>query len=352
MTNSIPFISVVMPVRNESHFIAATISQLLEQDYPADRYEIIITDGMSEDATREIVTRMALNHSQVRLVDNPGHRSSAGRNVGFRNGRGDIFVVVDGHCYIPDDQLLKNIVDCFEKSGADCLGRPQSLDPPGLTVFQRAVALARGSRLGHGSDSMIYGDYEGFASPVTNGAAYRREVFEKVGYVDENFDAAEDVEFNYRVEKAGFTCYTSPKLTVRYYPRENLKGLMHQMIRYGMGRRRFTRKHPEALTLNQLIPAGFVIGFYVLLFLFGLFVTTGEVIPLIFASIPYGIYLLLIVCEALRVLAREGLQPAVAIPAILFVIHIGLGHGFVIEAARGFLHVVKKISNTQRFQDG
>lgn len=342
MTDSIPFVSVVMPVRNESRFIADTISQLLQQDYPAERYEIIVVDGMSDDATREIVTGIALHHPQVRLVDNPGRRSSTGRNAGFRNGRGDIFVVVDGHCYIPDDQLLKNIVDCLEKSGADCLGRPQPLDPPGLTVFQKAVALARGSRLGHGGDSMIYGNYEGFASPVSNGAAYRREIFEKVGYVDENFDAAEDVEFNYRVAKAGLTCYTSSKLTVRYYPRENLKGLMHQMIRYGMGRRRFTRKHPEALTLNQLIPAGFVIGFCVLLFLLGLFVTTGVVIPLVFTSIPYGIYLLLIVFEALKVLSREGLQPAVAIPAILFVVHFGLGYGFLTEAARFFFMLIKK----------
>lgn len=352
MTDSIPFVSVVMPVRNESRFIADTISQLLQQDYPAERYEVIVVDGMSDDATREIVTKIALNHSQVRLVNNPGRRSSAGRNVGFRNGKGDIFVVVDGHCYIQDDQLLKNIVDCFEKSEADCLGRPQPLDPPGLTVFQKAVALARGSRLGHGGDSMIYGDYEGFSSPVSNGAAYRREVFEKVGYVDENFDAAEDVEFNYRVAKAGLTCYTSPRLTVRYYPRENSKSLMNQMIRYGKGRRRFTRKHPEALTLNQIIPAGFVIGIFVLLFFLGLFVTTGVVIPLVFASIPYGIYLLLIACEALKVLFREGLQSAAAIPAILFVVHFGLGYGFISEAARGFSDADKKLSKTHRFSDG
>lgn len=341
MTDGIPFISVVMPVRNESSFIAETISQLLDQDYPADRYEIIVADGMSDDATREIVTGIALNHSQVRLLDNQGRRSSSGRNVGFKNGRGDIFAVVDGHCYIPDNQLLKNIVDCFEKSGADCLGRPQPLDPPGLTVFQKSVALARGSSLGHGRDSMIYEDYEGFASPVSNGAFYRREVFEKVGYVDESFDAAEDVEFNYRVEKAGLTCYTSPKLTVRYYPRENLKSLMHQMIRYGMGRRRFTRKHPEALTLNQLIPALFFLGLCVLLFVIGLFVITGVVIPMILTSIPYGFYLLITVGEGLKVFSKNGLHYAVVIPVILFVVHLGLGYGFVSEAVMDFLHADK-----------
>lgn len=338
MTESTPFISVVMPVRNESRFIAETISQLLEQDYPTGRYEIIVVDGMSDDATREIVIGIAQEHPQVRLLDNLYRRSSAGRNIGFKSGRGDIFVVVDGHCFMPDNQLLKNIADCFKKSGADCLGRPQPLNPPGLAEFQKAVALARGSRLGHSGDSLIYGDYEGFASPVSNGAAYRREVFGKVGYVDENFDAAEDVEFNYRVGKAGLTCYTSPKLKICYYPRESLTDLMRQMIRYGIGRRRFTRKHPEALTLNQLIPTGFVIGLCVLLLLLGLFVTTGVVIPLMLTSIPYWIYLVLIVFEALRVLSRDGLESAVVIPAILFVVHFGLGYGFITEAVRGFLN--------------
>src|ERR1039457_2876628 len=242
-----PFITVVMPVRNESRFVRDTVMQLVNQNYPADCFEIIVVDGMSDDGTQNIVVDIGTTYPQVRLLENPKRLSSAGRNIGFRNGRGDYFLVVDGHCFIPMDNLLKNVSDCFLKSGADCLGRPQPMDPPGLKPFQRAVALARRSRLGHGGDSLIYSDYEGYCSPVSNGAAYRKDVFGKVGFVDENFDAAEDVEFNYRVEKAGLRCYTSPLLTVRYYPREKLSGLFRQMQRYGMGRYLFTRKHRESL---------------------------------------------------------------------------------------------------------
>jgi GT2 family glycosyltransferase len=258
--NELPLITVVMPVRNEARFIADTLEQLLGQDYPKDRFEILVTDGMSDDGTRDIVSRIAEEDGRVRLLDNPKKRSSAGRNVGFKAGQGDYFVVVDGHCHISDNQFLRNISECFEKSGAHCLGRPQPLDPPGLTPFQQSVALARASRLGHGGDSLIYGDYEGFASPVSNGAAYRQEVFEKVGYVDENFDACEDVEFNYRLEQAGLTAFTSPSLTVRYYPRESLQALFAQMRRYGRGRTRFYHHHPKALSLSALVPPCFVGG--------------------------------------------------------------------------------------------
>lgn len=341
MTN-VPFITLVMPVRNESRFIKGTIHQILAQDYPPDRFEIIVADGMSDDTTRAIVTEIAAQHPQVRMLDNPARRSSAGRNVGFKNGKGDIFLVVDGHCYIPDNQLLNNTVACLEKSGAACLGRPQPLDPPGLTEFQKAVALARASKLGHGGDSLIFGTYEGFASPVSNGATYRREVFDKVGYVDETFDACEDVEFNYRVEQAGFTCYTSPALTVRYYPRENLRGLMRQMIRYGTGRRTFTRKHPAALTLNQLIPAGFVVGLLITVSLLVVEALSGGAIggplPLTLLTssllLLYGFYVLIILVESVRIAAKNGWQYLRWLPFIIFTVHFGLGWGFVRQTVK------------------
>jgi cellulose synthase/poly-beta-1,6-N-acetylglucosamine synthase-like glycosyltransferase len=340
-----------MPVRNESRFIGDTLSQLINQDYPTDAYEIIVTDGMSDDGTRNIVLDLALKHQQVRLLDNHKRLSSAGRNAGFKTGHGDYFLVVDGHCYIPDNQLFKNVVDCFEKSGADCLGRPQPLDPPGLTDFQKSVALARASKLGHGGDSLIFGEYEGFASPVSNGAAYARHVFEKVGYVDENFDAAEDVEFNCRVEQAGLKCYTSPKLTIRYYPRENLQGLFRQMQRYGKGRRKFTRKHPQALTINQLIPAGFVVGLGGLFFSLLLFILSGFKTPLIFMAIPYGIYLFLILAETARIAFRRGLRSAIPIPAIIFVIHFALGYGFLKETAT-YAEAEKSFINRDKKDNG
>lgn len=328
----VPFITVVMPVRNEASFIGETLGQLLSQDYPADRCEIIVADGMSDDGTREIVLNLAQQHPRILLLDNPKRLSSAGRNVGFKSGRGDYFLVVDGHCYIPDNRLFRNIVDCFEKSGADCLGRPQPLDPPGLSDFQKSVALARASKLGHGGDSLIFGEYEGFASPVSNGAAYKREVFDKVGYVDENFDAAEDVEFNYRVEQAGIKCYTSPLLTVRYYPRDSLRGLFRQMQRYGKGRHMFIRKHPRALTINQLIPAGFVTGLFFLICSLALYLFTGLCLPLILTVIPYALYLILVLGETVRFALRDGVRHAVPVPAIIFAIHLGLGWGFVTQS--------------------
>jgi glycosyltransferase involved in cell wall biosynthesis len=331
MTDSWPFITVVMPVRNEARFIAGTVGQLLAQDYPVDRFEVIVADGMSDDGTRAIVAEIAAADSRLRLLDNPKRRSSAGRNVGFKAGRGELFVVVDGHCHIPNQYFLRNVADCFEKSGADCLGRPQPLDPPGLTSFQQGVALARASCLGHGGGSLIYDDFEGFSSPVSNGAAYRKRVFEQIGLVDEDFDACEDVEFNYRVEIAGLKTFTSPKLTVRYYPREDFASLFNQMRRYGRGRTRFYFKHPKALSASALFPAAFVGGFAAFTSL--LLIKTGfglsDVLTYLLRTLSLFLilYVILVCIVTARIcLAGRGGQ-AIRLPFIFMAIHVGLGLG-------------------------
>jgi glycosyltransferase involved in cell wall biosynthesis len=318
---NLPFITICMPVRNEERYIERTLQELLNQDYPKERYEIIVADGESEDRTKEIVNNLSVKNSNVILMNNPRRLSSAGRNMGFKKGRGDIFLVIDGHCWIGHDQLLKNIVNCFEKSGAQCLGRPQPLDPPDIIDFQKAVALARASRIGHGGDSLIYSDYEGYVSPVSHGAVYKREIFEKIGYVDETFDACEDLEFNYRVEKAGFKAYMNPSLTIKYYPRENLLGLFKQMVRYGYGRFKMFKKHPETLTFNGIIPVFFVIGLIILPIL-GFFY---HVFWWIFISV-YGAYLLIILLVAWPIAEKENLK---FLMPIFFIIHFGLGWGLI-----------------------
>lgn len=326
--SNLPKVTIVVPVLNEGRFLEQTLQQLITQDYMPNLLEILVVDGGSEDNTQAIVNKLAEKHSNIKLLHNPKRRSSAGRNIGFKEGTGEYFVVIDGHCYIPNDQLIKNVVNSFQKSGADCLGRPQQLDPPGLTDFQKAVAAARAARIGHSGASFIYSDFEGFISPQSNGAAYKREVFEKAGYVDENFDAAEDLEFNYRVEKAGLTCYTEPSLAVKYYPRESFGALFRQLSRYGQGRSRFVWKHSEALTLNQLIPLFFVLGFGVsvpaLLFTIMKGHLTLLTAPLM---LPYVFYIGLVSSYSVYLASKTKWNGVFLLPLIFFVIHFSLGWG-------------------------
>jgi len=268
---NLPFISVALPVRNEGATIEGVIDGLLRQDYPADRFEVLVCDGYSDDDTFEKAERIAGADRRVRVFRNEGRRSSAGRNVGYRNARGEIILYVDGHCVIPNDQLLHSVATLFRETGAACLCRPQPLVPDEHSgVWAAAIAAVRASRFGHSQSSHIFSEAEGFVDPSSAGAAYKREVFDTIGEYDESFDACEDVEFNLRVEKAGFKSYISPRLKILYHARRGLRGLYSQMKRYGKGRFRLLKKHPDSFEWQTLVPPAFTIGilFAVLVFVF------------------------------------------------------------------------------------
>jgi succinoglycan biosynthesis protein ExoA len=233
---------------------------LLRQSYPTDRFEVLVADGGSTDATRAIVANLQRQYGNLRLLDNPGRWSSAGRNVAVRAARGDIVVLVDGHCELANPDYLREIASAFERSSAACVGRPQPLDVSDASPLQQAIAAARASRLGHHPASFIYSDKECFVPPQSVAVAYRREVFEIVGLFDEGFDACEDVEFNHRVARAGLHCWFTPRVAVHYRPRANCIGLWKQLIRYGRGRVRLLRKYPETFTWVGFVPAAFVGG--------------------------------------------------------------------------------------------
>lgn len=322
-----PFISVIIPVRNEAAFIARTLQYVLEQDYPAGAFEVLVADGQSTDGTSDIVQSLQARHHNLRLVDNPGRLSSAGRNRAIQASRGKIVVIIDGHCQLNDRHYLKNLAAAFERSGADCIGRPQPLDVTGATWLQRAIARGRASWLGHHPDSSIYSSTEGFVPPQSVAIAYRREIFDRVGFFDEAFDACEDVEFNHRVDRAGLTCFFTPDVAVHYHPRSSLPGLFRQMIRYGRGRVRLLRKHPETFTWTGFVPAFFLLG----LLAGPLCVLLSSWLALAY-GMTIGLYLLLVMTFSLALAWQERSARMLGwLPLVFPTIHLGAGAGQVLE---------------------
>ena len=326
---SLPSISVVLPVRNEEAHLGAVLDGLLAQEYPQDRYEILVVDGNSTDGTARVVEEAAkVSAERIRLLPNPRQLSAAGRNVGVRNSAGELIVFIDGHCWIPNRELLLNSARLFETTGAACLCRPQPLTAPGNTWFQKVVADVRATVIGHGLNSAIYStELEDYVNPTSSGASYRRSVFDHVGFYDERFDACEDVEFNYRVFRAGLRSYTSPRLTVQYATRKTFSGLWKQMVRYGKGRYRFAGIHPEAFSFAQALPAAFLLW----LALGG----AGALVSRRFATLflaTLAVYAGIVAASSVWLGIRQGWRHLVTAPAVYLTIHLGLGAGFLTGA--------------------
>ena len=330
-TDKLPFLSIVIPVRNEEIHIGSVLGQLATQNWPHDRLEILVANGDSTDSTAEVVDSFAKHADiSIRLIDNPLRLSSAGRNLGARAARGDYILFVDGHCSIPSRNMLRDAVNLFEKTGAHCLCRPQPLTMHSNTVFQNVVAHARATSLGHGRDSTIYDvEYEGPVNPASAGALYRGDVFDRIGYFDEHFDACEDVEFNTRVWKAGLTSVTSPLLTVIYQPRDSVFGLLKQMVRYGQGRCRLVRKHRDLFTVPQVVPAIFLVG----LVLGGVGAFFSPIVALTYLASLF-LYGISVLGFSVLLGRRFGIAHLFLAPLVYLSIHLGLGAGFLKECFR------------------
>jgi succinoglycan biosynthesis protein ExoA len=323
-------VTVIMPVRNEALHIITTLRQIINQERAGIELEVLVVDGQSTDCTRELTLSMCKEHPEITLLDNPRRLSSAARNVGIRHSTGDYLVIVDGHCEIPSTRYLVDLVDAFDESGADCLGRPQPLEVSAASTLQQAIAIARSSWLGHHPDSFIFSDVQQVVPADSVAVAYRREVFMALGLFDERFDACEDGEFNHRVDRAGMTCVFDPRLRVNYAPRDSLRGLFKQLYRYGRGRVRLARKHSSTFSWKSFVPAAFVMG-----------VTLGPLACYWSPSLwwPYlgtiGVYLTALVAVAVRSSwgASKG-SLLLWLPLVFVTIHLGAALGSLRELFR------------------
>ena len=327
-SQDLPLISVVIPVRNEALHIATVLDDLLRQDYPLDRFELLIADGNSTDATWQVVLDYTA-HCKVplRLLRNPKGWSSAGRNAGTVVSRGNIVIFVDGHCRIHNTGMLAAAAKMITERAADCLSRPQPLINETNSWFQDVIANVRSTPIAHSVGSKIYGEEEAQVDPTSAGFGYCRSVFAEVGLFDETFDACEDLELNYRVHRSGMCCYSSPQFAVNYSPRDTLRGFFFQLLRYGRGRVRFLRKHPAAATLSQAVPAAFVAWLAV--------GAAASCFSHAFAHVyegTVGLYVSIIMGYSIQLAIRHGWRNLLAAPAAFFATHLALGCGFWAEA--------------------
>ncbi|MFD0524181.1 glycosyltransferase [Paractinoplanes durhamensis] len=138
----LPFLSVVIPCWNEAGFVAAFLDSVLANDYPPDRMEILLVDGMSDDGTREIVARYAEREPRLHLVDNPGHSKPVALNLGILEARGDVIIRLDVHAVYQNDYLRQCVQGLVAHPEADNVGGVRRAEPRDEKLLSRAISLA------------------------------------------------------------------------------------------------------------------------------------------------------------------------------------------------------------------
>ncbi len=314
-----PFVSVLMPIRNEADFIERALNSVLNNDYPADRMEVLVSDGMSTDGTQTVVNRIAEKDSRVRLIENHGKIVSSGLNCALKQIKGDVFIRIDGHCEIPSDFIKKSVNTLLDKKEAWVVGG--MIDTVADSFVGKAISAAMQSPVGVGNAMFRRGDYEGWVDTLAFGM-HQRAIIDKIGYFDEQLVRNQDDDFNFRILQAGGKIWMSRNIKSIYYARSSLKKLWRQYFQYGFWRIRTIQKHGQPATLRQLAPVLLVSSMVVLGVLSGFH--SIFLWLLIAALCVYGLGL---IYGAVNVGRKQSFKYAAISPMIFIILHFGYGLG-------------------------
>jgi glycosyltransferase involved in cell wall biosynthesis len=321
-----PFITIIMPIRNEADFIEQALRSVLDNDYPAERMEILVVDGMSDDGTREIVAHQAKADSRIMMLDNPKRIAPAAMNIGIKAARGDLFIRIDGHVEIPADFITKSIRCLHEHPDAWVAGG--YIKTVADSFVGQAIASAMRSPIGVGNSRFRLGDYEGWVDTLAFGA-HHKWIVDKIGYFDEELVRNQDDEFNLRIINASGKIWMSKAIQSTYFSRGSLRKLWKQYFQYGFWRIRTLQKHKRPASFRQLVPLLFILS----LLLTGLAGFLWK--PLfILLAIEAALYMLVLLIGALDVGRKSGWQYAPIAPVVFAILHFAYGLGSLWGVAR------------------
>lgn len=324
-----PAVSYIMPVLNEAGYLREAVASILAQDYKGDK-ELVLALGPSSDGTNLIAHDLATSDSRITLVDNPRGRTPIALNLAIRHSKNPIVIRVDAHSAIPPEYTTRG-VETLNRVHAYNVGG--LMDARGHTSLQRAIAAAYHSKFGFGGPAYHSGAPEGESESAYLGI-FRREVFEEVGYFDEQMWRAQDWELCLRIRQAGHKVWFDPELKVGYYPRDNFSSLIRQSFASGIWRGEIARRFREGKSFRHDLPPLLLVG-----------ITAGVSSALLYPHLPEAmpkpvtsammlsilipvIYVISVLIAGVRAKGK-GIKEKILTAAIFPAIHLPWAAGYI-----------------------
>jgi succinoglycan biosynthesis protein ExoA len=342
MIETVPYVSVIMPIRNEAACIEHSLRAVVAQDYPLKRMEILIADGMSDDGTRDVIQCFTISNPQlaIHILDNPKRSVPTGLNLAIRQAKGDIIVRVDGHTLIAPDYISEGVATLI-RTGADNVGG--LMTPVGHGWIGKTIALAHNLRFGLGGGLFHRATKETEADTVYMGI-FRREVFTTIGLFDEGLVRNQDIELNGRIRQAGGRIVLSPRICSTYFCRSSLYGLWKQNYANGIWLIPTVVKTAKALSWRHYVPLSFISAILASSIV-SLIVSSGW-IPL---SIILGTYLLSCFILSATSASKYGWSFIFSLPIVFFILHFSYGIGSFISLIKNSIFLLNRIKKMEKY---
>ncbi len=313
-------VSIVIPMRNEEKYIGDCLESLLVQDQNGETLEVIVVDGASEDSSREIVESMVPRFTQLKLLQNPRRITPVSLNMGVKAAAGEVVIILGAHSYVAKDFVSKNL-HYLNTMVVDCVGG--SIAPVGDSYQGVAIALAMSSPIGVGNAFYRYSKVQRLVDTVQFGA-YRREVFRRVGYFDEELVRNQDFELNHRIVSTGGRILLAPEVHGFYVVRSSIPKLFKQYFDYGYWKTKVILKEIGAFRLRYQIPPIFILT----LLISGLLGIFSPAMWSFFQGI-LALYGALVLLTSVKISLNSGLKFLPVLPFAFITLHFGFGLGLI-----------------------
>lgn len=327
-------LSVICPIYNEEKHIAACLDSILRQDFPKEELEVLMVDGMSTDRTREIVQQYTEQYPFIFLLDNPKRIVPTGLNIGIQVAQGEVIIRLDAHAIYPDNYFSVLVEKLFALNADNVGGLCRTL-PAKDTPVCEAIAAALSSPFGMGDSHFRIGTNKEMQVDTVPFGCFRREVFDKIGYFDEELVRNQDDEFNGRIIKFGGHIYLIPSIVIDYYGRDSIGKVSKMFYQYGLFKPLVNKKLGNPATVRQFFPFFFVLGLII-----------GF--PLCFVNLFFRILYIAVLAFYIFLAAyfsirqTKGLRRILLLMVTFFVIHVSYGWGYL----RGMIKILLKKSFT------
>lgn len=314
-------LSIGIIAYNEEEFLSNLLNDMKAQKYPHELIEILLIDSCSTDGTKKIMQKFKednLDFYSIQLLDNTKKIQAAGWNVAIRNFTGDVLARIDAHTKVTADyseRVMKNI-----QEGEMVVGgiRPCIIEKD--TPWANTLLQVENSLFGSSINSSRRSTEKTYVKTMFH-AAYRREVFDKVGLFNEKLLRTEDNEFHYRIREAGYKLCYDPSIVSYQYARSDFKRMVKQKFGNGYWIGLTLKVCPGCISLYHLVPFVFVLAIIVtsVLAAFGIW----QLAALMWCL--YGLFA--VVNTTISVVQNNFYISNLLMPIIFLILHVGYGVG-------------------------
>jgi succinoglycan biosynthesis protein ExoA len=328
-----PFVSVVIPCRNEEAYIGRVLKHLEDQEFQG-AFEVVIVDAASTDGTIKVVEEFKNNSRlRIRIISNPKIIIPVGMNLGIKNALGEIIIRMDGHA-VPEKKYIKLAVETLMEMRYDVVGGICISRPADSSLIAKAVSIGISNLFGVGDSRFRLARNKLKAQLVDTVpfGCFRKQLWETLGGYDETLLINEDYDFNYRVRKMGGTVFLNPQIVTDYYGRKTLIGLAGQYYRYGKWKLIMLKKQPRSIRWRHAIPPLFVLSIFGLVILSFFSTFFGKL--LLYEILGY--FFLNIVASFHAAVKNKAPSILIVLPLVFFTMHISWGGGMLIAFYRSF----------------